>query len=72
MKVNNLPDQNHVCNAMFISSAQNNKKIQRIFLKKNDPKIGALMQQAELLSSLALKVDPGNMDQSLENVWKGT
>ncbi|KAK7250445.1 hypothetical protein RIF29_32891 [Crotalaria pallida] len=69
-EVNNLPDQNHVCNAMFSSSAQNNKKIQRTFLKKNDPKIGALMQQAELLSSLALKLDPGNMDQSLENAWK--
>jgi myb proto-oncogene protein len=28
------------------------------------------MQQAELLTSLALKVDAENMDQSLENAWK--
>lgn len=48
--------------------AQN--KIQGTFLKKDDPKINALMQQAELLSSLALKVDAENVDQSLENAWK--
>lgn len=47
-----------------------NNKIQGTFLKKDDPKINALMQQAELLSSLALKVDAENMDQSLENAWK--
>lgn len=50
-------------------AAQNNK-VQGTFLKKDDPKINALMQQAELLSSLALKVDAENMDQSLENAWK--
>jgi len=50
-------------------AAQNNK-IQGTFLKKDDPKINALMQQAELLTSLALKVDAENMDQSLENAWK--
>jgi myb proto-oncogene protein len=44
--------------------------IQRTFLKKDDPKITALMQQAELLSSLALKVSEENTDQSLENAWK--
>ncbi|KAJ1386041.1 SANT/Myb domain [Sesbania bispinosa] len=67
--VNNLPDQPHVCNVKFSGYAQNNK-IQGTFLKKDDPKISALMQQAELLSSLALKVDAENMDQSLENAWK--
>jgi len=50
-------------------AAQNNK-IQGTFLQKDDPKINALMQQAELLTSLALKVDAENMDQSLENAWK--
>ncbi|XP_019150676.1 PREDICTED: transcription factor MYB34-like isoform X2 [Ipomoea nil] len=40
------------------------------FLKKDDPKILALMQQAELLSSLALKVNSENSHQSLENAWK--
>ena len=44
--------------------------IQRPFLKKDDPKITALTQQAELLSSLALKVSEENTDQSLENAWK--
>ncbi|KAK7274779.1 hypothetical protein RIF29_15878 [Crotalaria pallida] len=66
--VNNLPGQHHVCNAKF-SYAQNNK-IQGTFLKKDDPRISALMQQAELLSSLAQKVDAENMDQSLESAWK--
>ncbi|ESW29665.1 hypothetical protein PHAVU_002G088900 [Phaseolus vulgaris] len=64
----NLPDQDHVCNLKFSDYAQN--KIQGTFLKKDDPKINALMQQAELLSSLALKVDAENVDQSLENAWK--
>lgn len=30
----------------------------------------ALMQQAELLSSLAQKVNADNTDQSMENAWK--
>ncbi|KAK7307129.1 hypothetical protein VNO77_39925 [Canavalia gladiata] len=65
----NLRDQHHICNLKHSDYAQNNK-IQGTFLKKDDPKISALMQQAELLSSLALKVDAENMDQSLENAWK--
>ncbi|XP_019427921.1 PREDICTED: uncharacterized protein LOC109336023 isoform X2 [Lupinus angustifolius] len=65
---NILSGQHHGCNAKFSSYAQN--KIQGTFLKKDDPKISALMQQAELLSSLALKVDAKSMDQSLENAWK--
>ncbi|KAL1804359.1 hypothetical protein ACET3Z_033006 [Daucus carota] len=44
--------------------------IQGIYLKKDDPKIIALMQQAELLSSLALKFDAENKDQSIDNAWK--
>ncbi|KAI5679066.1 hypothetical protein M9H77_10016 [Catharanthus roseus] len=47
-----------------------NSKIQGTFLKKDDPKILALMQQAELLSSLAAKVNSENTDQSLESAWK--
>ncbi|KAF7828079.1 transcription factor MYB88-like [Senna tora] len=66
---NNLQDQHHVCNAKFSSYAQNNKTQGR-FLKKDDPKISVLMQQAELLSSLAMKVNTENVDQSLENAWK--
>ncbi|CAH8266554.1 unnamed protein product [Arabidopsis lyrata] len=43
---------------------------QEAFLKKDDPKVTALMQQAELLSSLAQKVNADNTDQSMENAWK--
>lgn len=55
---------------IYHASAAQNNKIQGTFLKKDDPKISALEQQAELLSSLALKVDTDNMDQSFENAWK--
>ncbi|GFP87375.1 myb-related protein b [Phtheirospermum japonicum] len=41
----------------------------RTFLKKDDPKMLALMQQADLLSSLAVKVNSDKTDQSLENAW---
>lgn len=44
--------------------------IQGIYLKKDDPKIIALMEQAELLSSLALKFDTENKDQSIDSAWK--
>ncbi|CAN4124419.1 unnamed protein product [Withania somnifera] len=47
-----------------------NNKTHGTFLKKDDPKIHALMQQAELLSSLAMKVNTENTDQSLESAWK--
>ncbi|RYR59832.1 hypothetical protein Ahy_A05g025805 isoform D [Arachis hypogaea] len=66
--VNNLSDQHDICSLKFNGYGQN--KLQGTFLKKDDPRINALMQQAELLSSLALKVDAENMDQSLENAWK--
>ncbi|VVB03921.1 unnamed protein product [Arabis nemorensis] len=46
------------------------KSTQEVFLKKDDPKVTALMQQAELLSSLAQKVNSDNTEQSMENAWK--
>lgn len=46
------------------------KKMDGTFLRKDDPKVAALMQQAELLSSLAVKVNMDNTEQSLENAWK--
>ncbi|KAH7515906.1 transcription factor MYB124 isoform X1 [Ziziphus jujuba] len=69
--VNNLPAQHHVNDTKDVSTdgVQSNKD-QGSFLKKDDPKINALIQQAELLSSLALKVNSENTDQSLENAWK--
>ncbi|KAI9169428.1 hypothetical protein LWI28_012230 [Acer negundo] len=66
--VNNLSMQHR--DAKEISSDAQNCKIQGTFLKKDDPKITALMQQAELLSSLAQKVSTENTEQSLENAWK--
>ncbi|KAK4263426.1 hypothetical protein QN277_028833 [Acacia crassicarpa] len=66
---NSLLDRRPICSAKFNSYAQNNKP-QGTFLKKDDPKISVLMQQAELLSSLAVKVNTENVDQSLENAWK--
>ncbi|KAK4358131.1 hypothetical protein RND71_023741 [Anisodus tanguticus] len=56
-------------NAGTTENASDNKT-QGTFLKKDDPKIHALMQQAELLSSLAMKVTTENTDQSLESAWK--
>ena len=46
------------------------KKSEGAFLKKDDPKVAALVQQAALLSSLAVKVNMDNTKQSLENAWK--
>ncbi|KAJ0237982.1 Transcription factor MYB88 [Hirschfeldia incana] len=43
---------------------------QELFLKKDDPKVTNLMQQAELLTSLAQKVNSDNTEQSMENAWK--
>lgn len=55
---------------VYHAVAAHNNKTQGTFLKKDDPKISMLMQQAELLSSLATEVNTENMDQSLENAWK--
>ncbi|CAB4264584.1 unnamed protein product [Prunus armeniaca] len=68
--VDNLPDQHNVSSTKEVPGNAQNSKFQGSFLKKDDPKITALMQQAELLSSLALKVNTENTDQSLENAWK--
>ncbi|XP_012847460.1 PREDICTED: myb-related protein B [Erythranthe guttata] len=46
-----------------------NNKIQGTFLDKDDPKVIALMQQAELLSSLASKIDSEKTEQSFESAW---
>ncbi|XP_061973781.1 transcription factor MYB124-like isoform X2 [Populus nigra] len=66
----NVASQHHVSGVKEVSIDVQNSMIQRTFFKKDDPKITALMQQAELLSSLALKVSEENTDQSLENAWK--
>ncbi|KAK4423759.1 Transcription factor [Sesamum alatum] len=66
----NFHNQLHVNNIKEASSdGSTNNKTQRTFLEKDDPKLLALMQQAELLSSLAVKVNTEKTDQSLENAW---
>ncbi|OMO93189.1 hypothetical protein CCACVL1_06596 [Corchorus capsularis] len=67
---NNVVLQSQVNNVKEVSTDAQNDRSQGTFLKKDDPKITALMQQAELLSSLALKVNTDNTEQSLENAWK--
>ncbi|KAL3840605.1 hypothetical protein ACJIZ3_025196 [Penstemon smallii] len=57
-------------NASFDGTiAAANNKMQGTFLKKDDPKVIALIQQAELLSSLAIKVNSDKTEQSLESAW---
>ncbi|KAK1302065.1 Myb-related protein 3R-1 [Acorus calamus] len=45
-------------------------KGQSTFLKRDDPKITALIQQADFLSNLAIKVNSEDSNHSLENAWK--
>ncbi|KAK6159993.1 hypothetical protein DH2020_003374 [Rehmannia glutinosa] len=67
----NFPTQLHVNQIKETSmDGPENNKIQGTFLKKDDPKVLALMQQAELLSSLAIKVNLEKTDQSLESAWR--
>uniref|UniRef100_A0A453B124 Myb-related protein B n=1 Tax=Aegilops tauschii subsp. strangulata TaxID=200361 RepID=A0A453B124_AEGTS len=40
------------------------------FLKRNDPKLATLLQQADLLSSLATKVNTENTSQSMDEAWQ--
>lgn len=68
--VDNLPAQLLMNNAKEGLNTTQCNKSQGTFIKKDDPKVTALTQQAELLSSLALKVNSENTDQSLENAWK--
>ncbi|KAK6116462.1 hypothetical protein DH2020_049755 [Rehmannia glutinosa] len=65
-----LPTEMQINNVKGASTDESvNNKNQRTFLKKDDPKVLALMQQAELLGSLAIKVNTEKTDQSLENAW---
>ncbi|KAB1994162.1 hypothetical protein ES319_D13G081000v1 [Gossypium barbadense] len=67
----NVMVQSQVNNVKEVSSdAAQDNSTRGTFLRKDDPKINALMQQAELLSSLAMKVNSDNTEQSLENAWK--
>lgn len=39
-------------------------------MRKDDPRVAALMEQAKLLSSLAIRVNAESTEESLENAWK--
>lgn len=39
-------------------------------MRRNDPKLSALLQQAELLSSLAIRVHTDSTDRCLDSAWK--
>ncbi|KAI0506989.1 hypothetical protein KFK09_013107 [Dendrobium nobile] len=47
-----------------------NCEVQGNFLRRDDPKLTVLLQQAELLSSLAVKAYSENKNQSLDDSWK--
>ncbi|GJN33179.1 hypothetical protein PR202_gb21747 [Eleusine coracana subsp. coracana] len=40
------------------------------FLNKDDPKVATLLQQADLLSSLAVKIKTENTTQSMDEAWQ--
>ncbi|TVU23132.1 hypothetical protein EJB05_30275 [Eragrostis curvula] len=40
------------------------------FLNKDDPKVATLLQQADLLSSLAVKIKTENTSQSMDEAWQ--
>ncbi|KAM3384135.1 hypothetical protein ACQJBY_008658 [Aegilops geniculata] len=40
------------------------------FLKRNDPKLATLLKQADLLSSLATKVNTDHTSQSMDEAWQ--
>nr|AGN52132.1 MYB-related transcription factor [Salvia miltiorrhiza]AGN52242.1 MYB-related transcription factor [Salvia miltiorrhiza] len=67
----NFPSQLHSATSRMyqLMYTTGTNKNQGTFLKKDDPKVLALMQQAELLSSLAIKVNSEKTDQSLESAW---
>ncbi|KAK9107705.1 hypothetical protein Syun_023716 [Stephania yunnanensis] len=68
--IDNILDQQHIVSTSTATDNVGNSKVQGSFLRRDDPKVTALMQQAELLSSLAVKVSTENTNQSLENAWK--
>ncbi|CAN8266709.1 unnamed protein product [Cochlearia groenlandica] len=62
-------EEQHQTNSTEESDGEDKGK-EEVFFKKDDPKVTALMQQSELLSSLAQKVNADNTEQSMENAWK--
>ncbi|KAI3497758.1 hypothetical protein L1887_33275 [Cichorium endivia] len=75
MRRKHIPDTPEDCHNINNLTTQLHVKSEEVskdgsFLKKDDPKIIALLQQAELLSSLALKVNMEKTEESYENACK--
>ncbi|XP_020580946.1 transcription factor MYB124-like isoform X2 [Phalaenopsis equestris] len=64
-----FPAQCHPDSSIKPTSCDN-CEVQRNFLRRDDPKLTALLQQAELLSTLAVKACSENKSKSLEDAWK--
>ncbi|KAL5196728.1 hypothetical protein ABZP36_000240 [Zizania latifolia] len=54
----------------LLGGEQNCIKLEGNFLNKDDPKFATLLQQADLLSSLATKINTDNMSQSMDEAWQ--
>ncbi|CAM0906867.1 unnamed protein product [Alopecurus aequalis] len=70
--VNIVETQNHVTKTSTkqLYGEEQSVKHEGNFLKKNDPKFATLLQQADLLSSLATKVSTENTSQSMDEAWQ--
>ncbi|XP_024995021.1 transcription factor MYB124-like isoform X2 [Cynara cardunculus var. scolymus] len=62
--------QIHASSKKALIDASSGIRVEGTTFKKDDPKIVALMQQAELLNSLASEVNIEKTDQSFKSAWK--
>ncbi|RWR76157.1 transcription factor RAX2-like protein isoform X1 [Cinnamomum micranthum f. kanehirae] len=67
--VGNGPTQQHLINHCRVA-VDDDLKVQGMFLRKNDSKVTALMQQSKFFSLLTREVNMENTSQSIENAWK--
>uniref|UniRef100_J3MN70 Uncharacterized protein n=1 Tax=Oryza brachyantha TaxID=4533 RepID=J3MN70_ORYBR len=71
--VNMMDTQNLVAKTaakQLFGGEQNCVKREGNFLNKDDPKIATLLQQADLLCSLATKINTENTSQSMDEAWQ--
>ncbi|KAF0906851.1 hypothetical protein E2562_013246 [Oryza meyeriana var. granulata] len=71
--VNTMDTQNLVAKTsskQLFGGEQNCVKREGNFLNKDDPKIATLLQRADLLCSLATKINTEKMSQSMDEAWQ--
>ncbi|KAL6657552.1 hypothetical protein ACP70R_005332 [Stipagrostis hirtigluma subsp. patula] len=71
--VNKVETHNHVVKTttkQVFGAKQNSVKQEGSFLSKGDPKVATLLQQADLLCSLATKIKTENTSQSMDEAWQ--